>query len=265
MVKQSDSLPTADAAARSSSEVLSRCGNRLLLIEALLLTVLMCGLYAVIDGTASVFAQMLPQTRLLSFLLPVGKYGAWFLLSLFVIFPLTVGLFRMAYRMERQQETVLAELFHFFGSTEAYGRALGLSFGFAWRVALLALIVGGTYSLADFLMLPLPAVVGVALLLVAEIAVGILLMSRSFYTLALSIREPAASLLQCRRSSGRMYRAFRLRGVGFLLHFLPHILLGLLTFGILLLIYTLPNMLIAYFRFCQSVPLSDFIERENIT
>lgn len=257
--------PHADAAERASSEVLSRRGNRLRLIEALLLTVLMCGLYAVIDGMASVLAPLLPQTQLFSLLLHVCRGCVWFLLSLFLIFPLLVGLFRMAYRMERQQETVLAELFDAFGSAKAYGRALGLSFGFAWRAALTVLVVCGTYSLADALKLPLAAVVGVSLLIVAEVAVCILLMSRSFYTLALSFLEPNASLSQCRRASKRMYRAARLRGVGFLLHFLPQLLLGLMTFGILLLMHTLPKMLIAYFRFCQSGPLSDFIERENIT
>lgn len=265
MAKQANSLPTADDAARAASEVLSCRGNRLRLVEALLLTILMCSSYAVIDGTAFVAAQMLPKTPLFSVLIPVAQYAAWLLLSLFVILPLVIGLFRMAYRMEQNRETVLAELFHSFGTSRDYGRALGLSFGFTWRAVLLAIVIGGTYWLAERLHLPLPAIVGVAVLLVAEFAVGVFLMSRSFYTLAFSLREPNASLSQCRRGSARVARAFRLRGVGFLLHFLPQLLLGLLTFGILLLMHTLPSLLLAYFRFCQSDSLSDFIERENIT
>lgn len=265
MTKQPSRLPTADAAARASSEELSRCGNRLLLLEALLLTILMCSLYAVLDGVFSVLSSLLPNTWLWALLLPLGRGCAMLLLSLFVLLPLLLGLFHMAYRMSCRQETVLAELFHSFSSPKAYGRALGLSFGFAWRMLLLLSVVCGTYSLADALRLPLPAVVGVSLLLVAEGVIGILLLSRSFYTLALSMREPTLSLTQCRRASRRMYRVFPRRGVGFLLYFLPQLLLGLLTFGILLLMHTLPKMLIAYFRFCQGGTLSDFIERENIS
>ncbi len=250
MANQPIPILTVRDAEKAAAQELSKHGNRLLLIEALILTVLMCSSFVVVDGLFFVLAQMLPQENI-SVLLTALKFLAQFLLSLFVILPLMVGLLRMASKIEQQQETVLAELFHSFGSARAYGRALGLSFGFSWRAVLIAFAACGTYMLADYLPLPFLAIVVVALLIVAEAFLGMLLLSRLFYTLAFSMQEPSVPLSQCRRASRRMTKAFRWRGFGFFLHYLPQFLLGLLTVGILLLAHTLPKMLVSYFRFCR--------------
>jgi hypothetical protein len=249
MAKQPISKPSVRDAQQTADALLSQHGNRLLLIEALILTVLMCSMYVMIDGLFYVLAQMLPQ-EIAPEILTGAKVLVQLLLSLLVILPLLVGLLRMAFLMEQGQETVLADLFHSFSSAKAYGRALGLSFGFVWRACLVSLAVCATYLLADYLPLPLIAIVGAALLIVAEAFVGLLLLSRLFYTLAFSMQEPTLRLSQCRKRSRQLTKRFRLSGWGFFLHYLPQILLGLLTVGILLLAHTIPRMLLSYFCFC---------------
>lgn len=248
MEKQPISTPSVRDAQHTADALLSQHGNRLLLIEALILTVLMCSMFVMIDGLFDILAQMLPQEIALEILM-AAQALIQLLLLLFIILPLLVGLLRMAFVMTQEQETVLADLFHSFSSCRAYGRALGLSFGFVWRAGLVAFAVCGTYLLADRLPLPFIAIVGAALLIVAEAFLGLLLLSRLFYTFALSMQEPTLRLSQCLKRSRQLTKRFRLSGWGFFLHYLPQILLGLLTVGILLLAHTVPRMLLSYFVF----------------
>lgn len=171
---------------------------------------------------------------------------------LFVILPLLMGLLAMAAGMERGEDVPLIRVFAPFSGSGEYRRSLRLSFALFWKFLLLVTVVRLTIVfLGSFAGQSAAVPVLIALLTVAEILLWIVLVLRQFPTLyfvyaeGLTVREAHRATATVRRS--------RSAGILFWLCFLPWILLGLLTVGILLLADVFPRMCIAYFRYAQEL------------
>ncbi|MBQ9132711.1 MAG: hypothetical protein IJX62_09635 [Clostridia bacterium] len=243
------SAPPVWQARHDAAQVLARRGNRLLMIECWMVVLLSVLLYQTLSNLSEL----------------VGMTGAWGVallfafalsaaLTLFFVLPLFLGMLGMAAGIVNGQEMCLAELFAPFASGRAYRRALGLSFALLWRGTLLFLVVACTYGL--FVALTPGSWLGGLLcgvLILAELTVGLLLCLRSFSMIALAYQYPQQPLREIRRRTAILRRAYPSAGIRFFSGFLPWILLGLLTVGILLLADVLPRMCVAYFQYCNQM------------
>ena len=156
---------------------------------------------------------------------------------------------------------MLAELFAPFGNRALYSRILALSYGWLWRLVVLLCVIAATChaSSALFDARPLPGVLcGIAVSF--EILLGALWLFRSFSVTSVVIGKemPLAAAKKAARAASRLCPT---GGIRFLLSMIPHLLLGLLTFGIFLIWEVLPRMCVAYFLYCNN--LSENIDHQS--
>lgn len=249
---QQPSLSTADHDARG---ILAQRGNRLLLIEAILLTMLNVPLHIVLYNTTAFITAFVGFTTD-SAVWSGGMLAIYAVLAVavacLITLPSVIGLFDFARRLACGESLTLSELFAPFFSSQRYGRALKIAWRVFWRAGLTVLIICLTVWL-------LPLIFGerfpaalVVLIAVIQGIVGALLWARRFGGMAFDM------LAEHSRTVGRMpsrdlpRHAFR-AAFGFFFGFLPWMLLGLVTFGVLLLWDVLPRMLIAYFRYLGQI------------
>ncbi len=251
MKLQENGSPSLALAKREAGDILAQKGNRLLLIEAILLVALNVSLYVVWHNAMALFKAYVNasvDSAAWSGLTVAGYVAVISLTALFLTLPSLIGLLAFAKKIACGGQPVLSEVFEPFSSAKSYAHALRLSWSTFWRLGLTV----GIILLTDWL-LSLASAEGFpaflcGLTVFAETVGAVLLWIRRFPCPAVALSASDAS------ESGRMpernlpthtYRAsFR-----FFLGFLPWILLGLLTLGILLLWEVFPRMLIAYFRY----------------
>lgn len=244
-------LPDFRAVRVAAGEVLSQKSNRLKLIEGLvfcaapvLLTVVLAELFENI--AALTIAQ--GTTRMVA---AIGFNCILALLHLFLTLPLLFGLLEMAERMTEGEYVSLVDLFEPFSVGKRYRRALGVAFRWFWTVGILILVEVLT---AVFFRATMNGRIWLvfleAVLAVAEVIFWFFFVMRRFVTLSfvISRRMP---LSDARRATGKMARYSRKGGLIWLLCWIPWILLGFLTVGILLLADVLPRMCVSYFLYCD--------------
>lgn len=256
-------LPDFFEIGREAKAILARHENRLTLMLAILVTLAMCGVYITFGSAYWLLLGVLATTTLTLFLASLLFAVLICLLTLLFALPLAVGLFWMAGKMAHGEEVTLAALFEPFGSRRAYVRALGLSWGAFWRFGLTAFTVylTCTVSLSLFEGSLLAGIV-CGVLVVAEVALGLLLITRNFTVLAtVSARDISAKEARMLVRNGYGRRG----GIVFFVGFLPWLLPGICTFGILLLWDTLPRMLITYFRYSDAINQMTIIQSEEYT
>ena len=247
--------PSADFAGayREAGQILGIRGNRLLLIEAILISLLTVLLYVFLCDTYMVMLGywMYGTDLFLSVALSALLEALISLLTLFFTLPLLIGLFGLAGDMERGGASVLADLFAPFSTAQSYRRALSLSWGAFWRFGLIVLAVRLTCSFGVvFFEGSLLAGLICGVLVAVEIIVGLCLTGRCFSSMA-TAHASGLPIKAARAHAKATWRMCRTGGAIFVLNLLPRILLGLLTLGVLLLWETLPRMLVAYFRYCR--------------
>lgn len=247
--------PSADFASayREAGQILGSNGNRLLLIEAILISLLTVLLYVFLCDTYVILLGywMYGTDLWLSVVLSVLLGVLISLLTLFFTIPLLIGLFGLAGDVEQGRACVLADLFSPFSSAKTYRRALALSWGAFWRLGLTVLAVSltchvGVLFFEGSLLAGLICGVAVAV----EILVGLWLCGKCFSSLSVA-HSSDVPIKDAREYAKGIWRMCRTGGAIFVLNLLPRILLGLLTLGVLLLWDTLPRMLVAYFRYCR--------------
>lgn len=236
--------------------VLSKNGNRLLLIEALVLSLVPLVAYSFVHTAFAAVLQLLiekGEADGIVALVTVGFLLAMLSLTLFVTLPLLLGVLRMAWRMAEGHDVVLAELFSSFATAKTYRRSLRLSVGVFWRLGALIAVVGITCAatVAFFERLVVVGLLcGVVVLL--EVAVGGMLLLRQFPCFAIAMYEDTP-MRDARRIARNLTRRCRFGGILFFLHFVPHLLLGFVTFGIFLIWEVLPRMCVSYFLYCRKI------------
>lgn len=236
---------------RRAGELLSQNGNRLLLIKALMISLVFVSMYGMLFSAVSAVCLLYPTN--LPFTLVAVSIGCLLavLLSVFFTCPLLLGNFWIACRVATRECAVLADLFWAFSSGRAYARALRLSWSTFWRGALIYLFIGGTvYVFSTFLPPFLPFQILCGVLVAAEAFWGLLLYSHAFFTLYVGMRAPDLPWWEVKRCVQQNYPTGFGRGLRFFFCYLPQMLLGALTFGLLLLADGFPKMLVAYFLDC---------------
>ncbi|MBO5294569.1 MAG: hypothetical protein J6B71_04920 [Clostridia bacterium] len=252
MKMQKIRLPELSRHYRAAGETLSRDGNRLLLIEAILLLLLNLPMYLSLDVVMrAVFSMLSPplseELALVLYLAPM------LLLALLFTLPSLIGVFVLAGRLAYGASPTLSELFAPFSSWQSYARTMHLAWGAFWRFGLTALAAVLIHAAGSFLLEEVPLgklAVGFAVALV--ILLGLLLCLRAFPTMAVVLFSQMP-VKEARKLSRQIAKCARGAGLRFVLGFLGWILLGLLTLGVLLLWDTLPRMLIAYFDYLKQI------------
>lgn len=240
---------------KEAKAILGRSGNRLLLIEALAVLLLFFAMYELLHTSFSELLYFLNLDAWGTALAQFVFYALLFSLTQFFTLPTVLGIFYMARQMYDGEETTLADLFFFFSSRRRYGKALRLSVRFCILLFLLVILSESMYLGFSFL---LPPTLPYALLcgfLIAVLTIGwVLLVFVRFPRLFLALSDESVSADPAEERYGERGEGL-FCGMRFLLRFLPALLLGILTFGVLLLIDTFPKMLVTYM--CESAALGE--------
>lgn len=248
MKKKNSASPMVIIKAQSAA-VLSECGNRLLLIEAIAFCFLTVPLYYALYTLCGVISTLTPEHLVLVW--EIAYLLLAFLQTLFLTLPLCMGVFWIAGMLEEGQDAVLADVFYAFGASWRYLRALHVS----WRLLVVcAPLIVVLYFAPWLLSMLIPLAWAVDLVmwvlrLVVLLGLFLLLYARFGLVAETVWEELDFERSRCvARISRRRQRAC---AGAFVRSYIGRILLGLLSVGILLLLDTLPHMLIAYFRACR--------------
>ena len=233
----------------SAKEILAGGDNRLTLIGAFLLLSAACLIYRLLFVAFMVVANLIsPDFAWVVYLL-VGAYLLLAVLfTLFFLLPLFYGILLMAWAMTAGDTPPLVAVFEPFCDKKTYRRCLRL----AWRAVSLFLVLTLAVLVSAFLIGLEPAngfapYATVGLLICCLVWSGI-----RFPLFCFALSPGRMPLRDAKRRSRRFLRFFPLCGFRYLIRFLPHILLGVLTLGIYLLAHVLPLMVLTYFRECET-------------
>lgn len=233
---------------RKAGEILSQNANRLKLIEGLLFCITFF-FFALLLCEAGAQTAALAVAEWQVLLLSIAGDLLYWGILLLVVMPLFVGLLNMAERMARGCDVFLPDLFLPFASGKRYLRALIVLWPLYWKF-------GVFYWFPGILLRALVSLFGQIPWLLASGAGVLLLLAIVWLLLALRGFVRLSFLLQWRMpllAAGRANR--QIAGTSFSggglwwLCFLPRILLGFLTIGILLIADVIPRMMISYFRY----------------
>ncbi len=233
------------AVRKNASLLLSQKGNRLLLVEALLICMLLVPMYGILD--VILFYLHIPLISARMLLLMV--------LTFFFAVPLLLGMFFLAEQLRIGEQPVLVDLFHYFSSHTLYRRSVwyGATTFFPW--VLLTLLCGLTYTVlfAAFMTLEGGSVL-VAILcgcvVALEVIFGTLLCLRRFPVIFALLRYENLSYKSAVKQIKPCTPFATVFGLRFFFCFLPQILLGICTVGVFLLADTIPRMLFTYVCSC---------------
>lgn len=234
----------ADLRARAA-EILSRDGNRLTLIWALVVCLLFVALYTML-GYCMAALSLLCDPAILVVFYVIAVY----LMVRLVMAPTLLGLFYIASRMTRGEETVVADLFHFLGTRSLYRYALRVTRPTVYLlVAVILCVVLTVAAFAAFVPFKPLWLLVCALTMAVEIVGFAILLCRFYPMAAVACRgEFTKAEFKCERR--RICPKPTRRGLRFFFAFLARLLLGLLTVGLLWIADTLPRMLVAYSLDC---------------
>ena len=252
MKRTTHKSPDPAALRDTALSLLSTNGNRLVLLQALLVLVVAVMPYYCFS---TAFLLLMDGTLVLdAWVRAVIAVAFWVLitlLSLLLTLPLLLGFLRIGWDIETRGESAITRVFYYFGDGTCYRRAISLSFGALWRIALIVVAVALTCQLTlRFFAGSYVAGLACGVLVVIEIALWCLLALRSFPTLAVAMYDQTP-LPRAREIARELARRCPTGGVKFFLRFLPSVLLGLLTFGIFLIWEVLPRMCVTYFLYCR--------------
>lgn len=252
--------PNHQAVRREANEILSMNANRLKLIEALCLCMLLIPLYHALQ---TIFAALAYE-----FVVVPSPVWMWtekatvFFVTLLITVPMLLGVFTMAERMERGEESALIDLFYSFSSWSRYVKSVWVAWRIMWLPALVYFLLWGGIELCEALIVNEKDLrMSTGFLWIFAIIIGLFGIFCRFGVIALEMRSktcPQTVAKFARFSCGRRYRSFD----KFLGRYLWRILLGCLSVGILLLMDVIPQMLIAYFRYCRYLNDNDVTSEE---
>lgn len=246
---QGKPLPAFRETRRQAGEILSQKSNRLKLIEGLLFCLTFFIFGALLEQTCLQIANLPGSDERMQWAAVILAKILFWGSQIFVTAPLVIGLLQMAQRMARGEEAFLADLFLPFRSGNAYSCALTALLPFFERFLLLFALPDLLFGIFELLFgksLLLSAIETVVLFLLA--VAWLLLALRGFVRLCflLSWKMP---LRAARRANRQIAGTSFVGGGRFWLGFLPWILLGFLTVGILLIADVIPRMMIFYFQY----------------
>lgn len=244
-------LPSIRQIRQSVGDLLAEKERRMTLILAQILLLLFVALYISIAQAFGAL-QMLSAVLLhawLNYLLYALYLVINAAVSVFFVLPTVIGFLQMAALMERDETVALTDLFAVFSKRALYREALGISWRAFWRVALTVIAVKTTVSLSTYFFAgSLPAGIICGIIVLLELLGGLWLILHGFSLVA----DLCTASQPLRRARAAATGGFRV-GVHYFAGFLPWLLLGVLSFGILLVWEVLPCMAVGYFRYCREL------------
>lgn len=186
------------------------------------------------------------------------------LLTVLLVLPYLFGILQLAFSIMRGEDAVLADVFLPFSSFHTYGTAVLQSLSIFWKLwVTFDLAAGICYVTAKAAPGNLFAAVIATLLVICEVLLGILWCLMSFPKLYVKLKT-GGTPAEKRGYAKKMSRACPSGGAMFFLGYVPRLVLGVLTFGILLLTDVFPGMCVAYFRYCEKIEESMIQSEEMI-
>ena len=249
--------PDASAYRKAAGRLLACRGNRLAMILAVLVVLFVIVPYLFLDLLYVYLVQFIQVPMGWSETLVYGwiNIAYWLVMAIFAWFfalPLAYGLLYMGTAIAREEDVVLADVFHSFASAKNYFRAVSLAFSLVWRVLIAAAVVYITYNAfiyasgGNLLIL----LIGAPIILI-EIVLTLVLSAGRFYT-AYFVYAEGLSVRAARKQSRILTKQCRGGAYSYVVDYLLSLLLGFATAGITLIIDTLPRMLISYVQFCKA-------------
>lgn len=229
--KQVQSKKRLLEARANADAILARGANRLLLIEAILIVCVFVALFISLESATALLLTTLTENELLSSLLPALTSLIYFVLGIFFAAPAVLGLFRLAEQMQAGEDPVLLDLFYYLSNRKRYAQGLRATWLGSLKVVLMILIVDTVNILC-----PLAWLSGILKALV------ILLFT-------LWMLFPYSKLYSRLRTTDKPARIGG--GLRLVWFFLPWLLLGLVSIGLLLVLDVFPRMLLTYFCDCD--------------
>lgn len=229
--KQVQSKKRLLEARANADAILARGANRLLLIEAILIVCVFVALFISLESATALLLTTLTENELLSSLLPALTSLIYFVLGIFFAAPVVLGLFRLAEQMQAGEDPVLLDLFYYLSNRKRYAQGLRATWLGSLKVVLMILIVDTVNILC-----PLAWLSGILKALV------ILLFT-------LWMLFPYSKLYSRLRTTDKPARIGG--GLRLVWFFLPWLLLGLVSIGLLLVLDVFPRMLLTYFCDCD--------------
>ena len=236
---------------RRAGELLAERGNRLLLIEAIAVLLLFAVMYSSFSYACAALLFLAPEDRALLIGATAVHALGTLLLTVMLVVPTFLGVCRIAYKMTRSERVVLADMFCAFSDRRNYRRTVSAARGFLLRAAAVWIACEVTYLLFVYLIPPLDGIELLCGLLIGiEVLCGVAILLRGYPMLYVMLQNGEAPLSEVRRQAQTQPSVFR--GGRFFIFFLPSIVLGFFTVGILWIADTLPRMLVAYFVDCEA-------------
>ncbi len=249
-MRKKEPLPNFRDTRLDAGLILSRYGNRLKLIEAVLVCLLPIVLSVLLAQLFQILKDLSGASEALLFLMDLGTFFLLALWQLFVTLPLFWGILRMAAHMARGEEVALSMMFAPFSKRALYRKTLKISLRPFFLTVLMVLVVRWTSDLSNAIEVTVVTAFLFAVLIVLEVLLWLWVLLRGFlvpyYAWMLSYK-PINAWWENERRKKHFSRGGRM----WLVCYVPWILLGFLTVGILLLADILPRMLVSYFLYAN--------------
>ena len=233
---------------RVAAQILRRPGVRMgMLLSTLLFLSVWVGSIYLVENTwyALDWVKLYQNSKTLYHVLDILLYVVDGFVILFFGIPLIPGWIRYMMLAATGTTPPFSILFYAFANRKTYRRAMLLTFGMLWRVVL-AVAVFALVTLLAILTLALPGVLGYALMVLLAVAAAAILIFSSIYlagtTMAifLDINHPSATVRTILSRSKALLRGKKSDLWLTELFLFPHVLLGILTFGVYMTFHTIP-------------------------
>ena len=233
--------------------ILATGANRLVLIEAILVLCLFAALFTSLASALSIgVSALLGETDTSATLL--GDLISLLFVALVVFFaaPVVLGVFRLGARMQAGEEPMLGDMFYFLSSRQRYLLALRTSWlgSLKLLVAIAAIDAIGmiwTELVPDTLLFDILSVFVIAIVIFLYLIWLLFPYSKLYFWLQKD-EAPKERDVYLRSPRG---------GLRFLWFFLPWLLLGCISIGLLLVLDVFPRMMLTYFCDCERKNLTD--------
>ena len=254
MPKLHDTAPLAyqptppPSAHRVATNILHRPGVRMgmLLSTLLFLSVWIATIYLVENTWYALdWVKLYENHEPLYHTLDILLYVVDGLIVLFCCVPLIPGWMRYMLLTATGTTPPFSILFYAYANRKSYRRAMLLTFGILWRIVALLAVFALTSVLA-MLAFILPGALGYVLMVILAISAAAVLIFGSIQlagtsmVIFLDINHPTAPLRTIFSRTKAMLRGKKSEIWLTELTLLPHILLGILTFGVYMILHTIP-------------------------
>ncbi len=218
-------------ARHEADAILATGANRLLLIEAILIVCVFVALFISLQSATALLLTRFIENEILSSLLPAIVSFVYLALGIFFAAPVVLGLFRLAEQMQAGKAPVLMDLFYYLSNSERYRQGLRATWLGSLKVVLMVLIIDTVNILCPFAWL-------------SEILAPLVILLFIAWMLF-----PYSKLYSRLRKTDKPIRLGG--GIRLVWFFLPWLLLGLVSIGLLLVLDVFPRMLLTYFCDCD--------------